>query len=115
MSIPNAASAVVERQKLIDYLLNASHPENGGKAQFFKALGYTPQDWESLVRALRAIAVSGTAVETQHTEHGVKYVVEVNLVSSLPVRPQIIRRVRTVWVVEPNSSNPRLVTAYPAA
>ena len=36
MKLPNAEKAVVEREKLADYLLNAAHPDNGGKAAFFE-------------------------------------------------------------------------------
>ena len=32
MLLPNADRAVIDEPKLVDYLLNASHPDNGGKA-----------------------------------------------------------------------------------
>ena len=32
MKLPNAHLAVVEERKVVDYLLNAAHPDNGGKA-----------------------------------------------------------------------------------
>ena len=32
MKLPNAENAVVEREKIADYLLNPAHPDNGGKA-----------------------------------------------------------------------------------
>ncbi|HVU27152.1 MAG TPA: hypothetical protein VHG71_05380 [Verrucomicrobiae bacterium] len=35
MKLPNADKAIVERDKIENYLLDASHPDNGGKAQFF--------------------------------------------------------------------------------
>ena len=35
MAMPNANLAIVERRKIVEYLLNAAHPENGGKARFF--------------------------------------------------------------------------------
>jgi len=31
--------AIVDRHKIVDYLLNSRHPDNGGKAQFFESLG----------------------------------------------------------------------------
>jgi hypothetical protein len=40
MKLPNAENAVVERGKITEHLLNAAHPENGGKAAFFEALGF---------------------------------------------------------------------------
>ncbi|PYJ37158.1 MAG: hypothetical protein DME84_08500 [Verrucomicrobia bacterium] len=32
--LPNAKKAIVERGKIADYLLDAAHPDNGGKALF---------------------------------------------------------------------------------
>jgi hypothetical protein len=37
MKMPNADLAVVDQDKVADYLLNPAHPENGGKAPFFLA------------------------------------------------------------------------------
>ena len=36
MKLPNAKKAVVKRAKIIDYLLDSKHPDNGGKAEFFE-------------------------------------------------------------------------------
>ena len=44
MKLPNAHLAVVERAKIVEYLLNPAHPDNGGKAPFFMALGFRPDD-----------------------------------------------------------------------
>lgn len=43
MMLPNAHLAVVERLKMTGYLLNPAHPDNGGKAPFFRALGFEPE------------------------------------------------------------------------
>jgi hypothetical protein len=32
MKLPDADNAIVERQKILAYLLNAAHPDNEGKA-----------------------------------------------------------------------------------
>lgn len=48
MKIPNAESAFVTQEKIRDYLLNAAHPDNGGKAAFFVALGFRAEDWPAL-------------------------------------------------------------------
>jgi hypothetical protein len=39
VTLPNAHLAVVDAFKVRDYLLDSSHPENGGKAEFFRRLG----------------------------------------------------------------------------
>ncbi len=45
MRLPNAHSAVVERGKITEYLLNGAHPHNGGKVAFFRRLGFRGQEW----------------------------------------------------------------------
>src|SRR5262245_37672421 len=47
MRLPNAERAIVEREKIVDYLLNSAHPDNGGKAQFFFSLGFR-EAWQGL-------------------------------------------------------------------
>ncbi|MDA1276056.1 MAG: hypothetical protein O2960_18725 [Verrucomicrobia bacterium] len=32
MKLPNAPQSLVSKEKIADYLLNAAHPDNGGKA-----------------------------------------------------------------------------------
>lgn len=76
MKLRNAHLAVVERQKLVDYLLNASHPDNGGKAKFFASLGFYAGDAEPLVAALQGVASEGDMVASAHSVHGEKHVVE---------------------------------------
>ncbi len=41
MKVPSAHMAVVEREKITAYLLNPAHPDNGGKAAFFRLLGFS--------------------------------------------------------------------------
>jgi uncharacterized protein DUF6883 len=81
MTLPNAHLAVVDQRKVVDYLLNAAHPDNGGKAKFFEALGYSGANPSSLVGALKNIAVAGKVVERSESVHGEKYVVDGMLMS----------------------------------
>jgi hypothetical protein len=46
MRLPNASKAIVERKKIVDYLLNPAHPDNGGKAQFFDKLKFHRKEWK---------------------------------------------------------------------
>lgn len=107
----NAHLAVVERHKLLAYVLNAAHPDNGGKAQFFESLGFTTENPELLAGALRAIAQTGGLVELVESTHGEKYVVD-GRVSSQTEKGRY-RMVRTVWIIDRGAEAPRLVTAYP--
>jgi len=111
MKLPNAHLAVVDQRKVADYLLNAAHPDNGGKSKFFEGLGYVRSDPSPLVEALKSIAVVGEVVEQFESVHGQKYVVEGILMSH--TEQDRSRAIRTVWIVERSTDAPRLVTAYP--
>jgi hypothetical protein len=47
MKLPNADKAVVEREKILDYLLNSEHRYGASKARFFAAFGFRAEHWES--------------------------------------------------------------------
>ena len=111
MILPNAHLAIVEERKVTGYLLNASHPDNGGKAQFFQTMGYSALEWALLVAALRQVAVLGRVVSQVHGRHGTKSIVDGQLPSQLGAGKD--RAVPTVWIVELGDDLPRLVTVYP--
>jgi len=52
MKSPNAISAVVEREKVVDYLLNRAHRYGASKAEFFFKYGFLLDKWEVLAQAL---------------------------------------------------------------
>ena len=112
VKLRNAHLAVVDRGKIVDYLLHEAHPDNGGKARFFTSLGFSRDDPERLVMALRDVAEHGDVVKSAESVHGEKYVVE----GSLSRHTQESRRgrVRTVWIIDHGGDAPRLVTAYPS-
>ncbi len=64
---------------------------------------------EQLAADLRSIAQQYPVVERTETPFGVKYVVDGELVSPLGRQAWV----RTVWIVETGSKEPRLVTAFP--
>jgi hypothetical protein len=111
VKLRNAHLAVVERHKVVEYLLNAAHPDNSGKARFFESLAFSIEDPERLIVALRARAETGDVVENAHSVHGQKYVVEGWLSAHTEESRQ--RLVRTVWSIDRGHEAPRLVTAYP--
>lgn len=59
MKLPGADKAIVSREKIVDYLFNAAHPDNGGKAEFFVQLGFRCDQWEILAPALNDLASTG--------------------------------------------------------
>jgi hypothetical protein len=68
----NAHLAVIDRSKVVDYLLNEAHPDNGGKARFFEMPGYSREDPERLMQALREVAEHGEVVSSAESAHGQK-------------------------------------------
>jgi hypothetical protein len=111
VKLRNAHLAVVERHKIVDYLLNSAHPDNGGKAQFFESLGFSVDASELLIDALRAVAQTGEVLESVESPHGEKYVVDGPVSSQ--TESSFGRMVRTVWIIDRGLEAPRLVTAYP--
>jgi len=109
MNLPNAHLAEVDPSKVTDSLLNASHPDNGGKAPFFARLGFTPREWHVLAKALRDSARSASVTRRIESVHGRKFVLEGLINTPSGQTPMA----RTVWIVDRGSDIPRLVTAYP--
>ena len=51
MKLPNAGKVIVERRKIVDYLLNPAHRYGAGKAgYFFVKFGFQAKEWEQLAR-----------------------------------------------------------------
>ena len=109
MKVPNAERAVVDRSKLVDYLLNSAHPDNAGKAAFFQRLGFTLYNWPEMAKALQNVGRNFDASETLENKHGIKYVVG-GMLNGVNGR---IAPVRSIWIIDCGDSVPRLVTAYP--
>lgn len=110
MKLPNAQLAVVDREKITEYLLTAAHPDNGGKAGFFRAMGFAPADWQTFAAALRAQAASGDVSKSVESKHGNKYIVDGQIETPSGRSPAV----RSVWIVDRGFDAPRLVTVYPA-
>ena len=109
MKLPGGSDAYIPARKLVDYLLNLSHPVGASKARLLRSIGFDETNTDLLGRALLAVAHSEEVVEVEETAHGVKYVVEGIVHGS--TGPGV--RLRTVWIIEPTDPRPRLVTAYP--
>jgi hypothetical protein len=109
MKLPNPGSAIIEREKVADYLLNPAHPDNGGKAAFFVSLGFNQDDWEELALAFRRLAGRAEVTKSVESSHGHKYIVEGRIETPGGKSPTV----RTVWIVDRGADAARLVTAYP--
>jgi hypothetical protein len=109
MKLPNALLSIVAKEKMVDYVLNPAHPDNGGKAEFFAALGFNREDWQKLADAFSKLAQSAEVSKSMASLHGQKYILDGRMESPSGKTP----RVRTIWIVDHGQDAPRLVTAYP--
>jgi hypothetical protein len=109
MTIPNAETAVITREKITGYLLSLRHPVGKAKAKFFRAHGYSDENAQILGEDLRRVAALGRVVEEEHTAYGTKYLAEGAILT--PRGTTIV--IRTVWFAEAEGTPLRFVTAYP--
>ena len=112
MLLPNHANAVIDRGKLVEYLLNSPHPDNGGKAAFFAGWGFARSDPDALGRAIRGMIARAPVARRVASAWGEKFVVDRPLDAPDPPGGPT-PAVRTVWITDLGGSSPRLVTAYP--
>ena len=109
MKIPNAHLAVVEREKITNYLLNPAHRYGASKAHFFAAFGFRAAQWEQLAAALREHGQRHEVSHAHETGFGPRYMVDGELAAPDGRRP----RLRSVWQLDHGEVAPRLITAYP--
>jgi hypothetical protein len=109
MRLPDAEHLRVDREKIVDYLLSASHPDGQTKAEFFRRFGFRQDRWRVLAEALRKQGRSRPIVKAVESPHGTRYSVDGPIESPDGRHPQI----RTVWILEDGGRSPRLITAHP--
>jgi hypothetical protein len=108
MKLPNAANAVVEPEKIADYLLNPAHRYGASKARFFLAFGFSLDKWEALAEALLAHGRTHPVQRVHETSFGPRFEVEGRLRAVDGRSP----RLRAVWQWDRGAVAPRLITAY---
>ncbi len=109
MKLPHAELAVIETEKLRDYLLSAAHPIGRFKAPVFQAMGYSQDRWEQLAADLREQHVLSEVDEVVESPHGRKYVIRANLKGPNGRTFAMM----SIWIVLKGEDVPRFVTAYP--
>ena len=109
MKLPNYENAYISKSKIAEYLLSETHILGKTKAVFFTSMGYSSDNWQVLKEDLLSIASSADIHEEISTDFGMKYILD-GVVES-PSGKTI--NLRTVWITEKSSNNPRLITAFP--
>jgi hypothetical protein len=110
MALPNSDKAYIPSQKLKGYLLSEAHGVGRSKAKFFRSLGFDESNVALFEQNLLEIARTGTMVEIVTTQHGKKYVVD----GTLEAPGGRTVTIRTIWIIEVDTDEPRFVTAYPS-
>jgi hypothetical protein len=109
MKLPNAEQARIDREKIVDYLLNPEHRRGASKARLLLAFGYSPDAWEQLANDLRRYHCSTEVSEVRDTDYGKRFEIRAAIVT--PSGRSLT--VRTVWQIDTDDTTPRLLTLYP--
>lgn len=109
MKLPNANLVTVEREKIVDYLLNPLHRHGASKARFFGDFGFRSSDWERLAEALQRHGQTHEVVRQRETPFGPRFEVQRRLVAVDGRQPCV----STIWQWDKGEVAPRLITAYP--
>jgi len=107
--LPNVDRALIDEAKLREYLLSDAHQVGRFKATFFRALGFTLDQWQELRDAILDLAAHEVAEPTEITAFGSKYRV-VGLLAGPTGRQATVV---TIWIVLHGEELPRFITAYP--
>jgi hypothetical protein len=109
VKVSGAATAVVDRRKVVGYLLSDTHPHGRHKATFFRRFGFVADEPERLAAALIAHVARHDVTARNDNAFGTRYDVEGELETPDGRRPAI----RSVWFVASGETTPKLVTAIP--
>jgi hypothetical protein len=109
LRLPNIENAVIDSEKLRDYLLSSSHPVGRFKAAFFSSLGYTREDWKQLEADLRRQHLTRDAVLCRETSYGRKYEIRGRIRGPAGKAREVV----SIWIILVGEKVPRFVTAYP--
>lgn len=107
--LPQAHRAVVEAEKLRDYVLSREHEHGRHKARVFgSALGIDRDNWEYLRDQIVSGVGDAEVTEVRSGRYGLRYSVPMLIEGLNGQTHEII----TGWIVEEEGRPPRLTTAY---
>ena len=109
MKLPNRESALIEPEKLTEYLLNIDHHRGGTKAKLLLRFGYSPANWQQLEADLRRYHLGMDVNLIRETPYGTRY--EIRATLQTPTNESLT--VKTVWQIDQGQDFPRLITLVP--
>ncbi|MGH2951149.1 MAG: DUF6883 domain-containing protein [Solirubrobacterales bacterium] len=108
-TLPAADRAVIEPEKLRDYVLSSDHEHGRHKARvFMSALGIDRDGWEYLREQIATHVVVAEVSEVRTGRYGMRYSVPM-LIEGLNGQTH---EVTTGWIIEREGAPPRLTSAY---
>jgi hypothetical protein len=107
--LPNADEAVIDPEKLRDYLLSTEHPHGRFKARVFGALGFRADRWRELESALRTQHLTQDTERVAAAVDGQRFKIQAILVGPNGESTVVV----SIWFIRPDETVPRFVTAYP--
>jgi len=109
LKLPDSEKAVIDSEKLRDYLLSPAHPVGRFKAVFFSSMGYTQENWRDFEADLREQYLTKETVLREETSHGRKYEIRGTIIGSAGKTGDVL----SIWIILAGEKVPRSVTAYP--
>jgi hypothetical protein len=109
MKLAKLKAGSIPEEKIVGYLLSATHRDGRHKAAFFLGFGFTASNWQTLAASLLKHAAEHEVSKEESTPFGTRYVVEGTIETPGGRTP----RIRSVWFLESDQDAPRFVTAYP--
>jgi hypothetical protein len=103
----NASNIVIEKRKVINYLLNVAHPDGSSKARLLIRYGFHSENWEEFADCVIAHAQNSKVIAEFETPFGQKIILKGNL--ETPSGRMLL--IKSVWIV--SSKSPILVTLFP--
>ncbi len=98
-------------KKLLNICFAKLIPMVGQKQLFLNRFGFSLAQWETLAEMLIKHGMTYPVVKTARSEYGIRYCVDGPIETPCGDCPSV----RTVWIVEEGTADPRLVTAYPVS
>ncbi len=104
-----ATQVIVSPDKLLQYALNKTHPKGRHKAIIFeKALGYTTNNYQSLIQQIEQRSLKSTATLQRSDEHGQHVRVDL-LITGINGQHAIVR---AGWLIPSGQDIAHLTTLY---
>jgi hypothetical protein len=103
---PRFENVEIDQRKISEYVMNAEHPHGQHKFRVINsATGLTAKDADQIETQIRDGVKNGTPVAGKNDQYGQRWSVDIPVTG-----PAGTMTVRTAWIVEPGSDQPRLAT-----